>query len=121
RTTEGDMLQAFTVLDDREPVRLSAEGAGATTLRFLPRGDTPVAVYLDTRTAMVPVHARQLSVESEELALGEDTVVFVGGAPERGIDFAVAAVGQAGFASVPMPREALTFGMATIAIEAPPK
>ena len=122
RTTEGEMLQAFVALDEREPVRLSDDGAGATTLRFLPRGETPVAVYLDTRTAMVPIHARPLSLREDDLVLGTDAVVFVGGAPERGIDFAVAPVGGTrGFAFVPMPRETIEFGMATLPIEEPPK
>lgn len=122
RTTEGEMLQAFVALDEHEPVRLSDDGAGATTLRFLPRGETPVAVYLDTRTSMVPIHARALSLREGELVLGADTVVFVGGAPERGIDFAVAPVGPTrGFAFVPMPRETMEFGMAALPIEEPPK
>jgi hypothetical protein len=120
-TTEGDMLQAFVALDDHQPVRLSEDGAGATTLGFLPRGDKPVAVYLDTRTAMVPVHARPVALEHGDLALGGDAVIFVGGAPERGIDFAVASAGTKGFAFVPMPREAVDFGMATLPIEDPPK
>lgn len=122
RTTEGEMLQAFVALDEREPVRLSDDGAGATTLRFLPRGETPVAVYLDTRTAMVPIHARPLSLRENDLVLGADAVVFVGGPPERGIDFAVASVGRTrGFAFVPMPRETTEFGMAALPIEEPPK
>jgi hypothetical protein len=121
RTTEGEMLQAFVAMDDHEPVRLSEDGAGATTLRFLPRGDSPVAVYLDTRTAMVPIHARPMSFKNGDLALGADAVVFVGGAPERGIDFAVAGAGTKSFAFVPMPRETVDFGMATLLIEDPPK
>ena len=121
RTTEGDMLQAFVALDDHEPVRLSDDGAGATTLRFLPRADSAVAVYLDTRTAMVPIHARAMSMKDKDLALGDDAVVFVGGAPERGIDFAVASAGKKGFAFVPMPRETIDFGMAALPIEDPPK
>ncbi|MDF2697343.1 MAG: hypothetical protein K0S65_5726, partial [Labilithrix sp.] len=121
RTTEGDMLQAFVALDEREPVRLSEDGAGATTLHFLPRRDKPVAVYLDTRTAMVPVHARPMTLEHDDLALGADAVIFVGGAPERGIDFAVASAGAKSFAFVPMPRETIEFGMAALQIEDPPK
>jgi hypothetical protein len=121
RTSEGDMLQAFVALDEKEPVRLSDDGAGATTLRFLPRGDAPVAVYLDTRTAMVPVHARPVSLRGADLALGADAVIFVGGAPERGVDVAVSAVGAKSFAFVPLPRETTDFGMAALVIEDPPK
>jgi hypothetical protein len=120
RTTEGDMLQAFIALDERDPVRLSEDGAGATTLRFLQRGDRPVAVYLDTRTAMVPVHARPVWLDGGNLALGDDAVVFVGGPPERGIDLTVASAGPKGFALVPMPRETADFGMAALPIEDPP-
>lgn len=121
RTTEGNMLQAFVVLDDQVPVRLSEEGAGATTVRFLPRGETAISVYLDTRTSMVPVHARSLSVHENDLVIGNDAVVFVGGAPERGIDFAVASAKTRGFAFVPMPRDMTDFGMATLPIDDPPK
>ena len=122
RTTEGDMLQAFVALDDGEPDRVSEDGAGATTLHFLSRGESPVLVYLDTRTAMVPVHARPVSRGPDgKLAFGADAVIFVGGVPERGIDFAVASAGPRSFAFVPMPRETLDFGMATILIEDPPK
>lgn len=121
RTTEGDMLQAFAVMDDGEPVRISDDGAGATTLRFLQRGDAPVLVYLDTRTAMVPVHARRMSAGPKGLALGDDAVLFVGGVPERGIDLAVATAGEKSFAFVPMARETLDFGMVALVIEDPPK
>jgi hypothetical protein len=121
RTTEGDMLQAFIALDERDPVRLSDDGAGATTLRFLQRGDRPVAVYLDTRTAMVPIHARPVWLDGGNLALGNDAVIFVGGPPERGIDLTVAPVGPKGFALVPMPRETMDFGMAALPIDDPPR
>src|SRR5262249_15185659 len=117
----GNMLSAFVALDEQDPVRLSEDGAGATTLRILQRGESPVVVYLDTRTAMVPVHARVLSLRGNELALGTDTVVFVGGAPERGIDLSVAAAGPSSFAFIPMPIDTAEFGMASIAIQAPPK
>ena len=122
RTTEGDMLQAFVVLDEGEPQRISDDGAGATTVSFLPRGDEPVALYLDVRTAMVPVHARPVRRTPDgALSLGADAVVFVGGAPERGIDFTAALAGDRAYAFVPMPRDTLEFGMATLPIESPPK
>jgi hypothetical protein len=121
RTTEGDMLQAFAVIDDGEPFRVSDDGAGATTLRFLARRDAPVLLYLDARSAMVPVHARPIAVDNGKPRLGADTIVSVGGAPERGIDLAVAPAGPRGFALVPMPRDSMQFGLAAIAIDDPPK
>ena len=121
RTTEGVMMQAFITLDDGETVRLSEEGAGATVLRLLPRGDSAVALYLDVRMAMVPVHARPLSLRGKDLALADDAVVFVGGPPERGIELTPASMGGAVFALVPMARETSDFGMAALPIPEHPK
>jgi hypothetical protein len=121
QTTEGAMLKAFAAVDNNEPERLSEDGAGATSLRFLQRKSGPVAIYLDTRTNQVPVHARPMQFKNNGLAFGSDVVLAVGGVPERGIDFEVGSVGERGFAFVPMPKDTLEFGMATIPIEDPPK
>lgn len=120
RTTEGAMLQAFVTLDEGEPQRLSDEGAGATVLRLVARGDRAVALSLDARTAMVPVHARTVSLRSGALALDRDIVLFVGGPPERGIELTPAAAGKAIFALVPLARDTTDFGMAAIPIADPP-
>lgn len=121
RTTEGETLQAFVTFDDGEAQRLSDEGAGATVAHVAARGSGAVAVYLDARMAMSPLHARELSVQGHDLALGPDAVLFVGGTPERSIDFAIADASGAFFALVPHAREAAEFGMAAIPIAAPPK
>jgi len=121
RTTEGEMLQAFVTVDEGETTRLSEEGAGATTLRMIARGDHALAMYLDTRTAMVPVHARPLSMRGTSLALGEDAVLYVAGAPERGVDFAVSATKSSVFVLLPMSHETSDFGMASIPVADPPK
>jgi hypothetical protein len=121
QTTEGAMLKAFAAVDNNEPERLSEDGAGATSLRFFHRKTGPVAIYLDTRTNQVPVHARPIQFKNNGLAFGSDVVLAVGGVPERGIDFEVGFVGERGFAFVPMPKDTLEFGMATIPVEDPPK
>jgi len=121
RTSEGVMMQAFVTLDDGETTRLSEDGAGATVLRLVSRGERAVALYLDARMAMLPVHARPMSLRGKELALADDAVVFVGGPPERGIELTPAAVGGSVFALVPTARETADFGMAAIAIAEQPK
>jgi hypothetical protein len=121
RTTEGMMMQAFLTLDDGETTRLSDDGAGATVLRVVPRGDRAVALYLDVRTAMVPAHARPIFLRDKDLALGDDAVVFVGGPPERGIELTVAGTGRSLFALLPLARETTEFGMAALPIADPPK
>lgn len=121
QTTEGAMLQAFVALDHDEPMRLSEDGAGATTMRMAPRGDGAVFVYLDTRTAMVPVHARPIRLKGKDLELGNDAVAYVGGAPERGVDLALGGAAGKTFILLPMPRETTEFGMAAIPVFDPPK
>jgi hypothetical protein len=122
QTSEGAMIQLFVTLDEEtKPTRLSEDGAGATTMRLVPRGDGAVVVYLDTRTAMVPVHARPITMKGADLALGDDVVAFVGGSPERGIDLALGGAAGKLFVLLPMPRETTDFGMAAIPILDPPK
>ncbi len=121
RTTEGETLQAFVTFDDGETQRLSDEGAGATVAHVTARGPEAVAVYLDARMAMSPLHARELSVQGHDFALGSDAVLFVGGSPERRIDFALADASGAFFALVPHSREAAEFGTAAVPIAHPPK
>jgi hypothetical protein len=121
RTSEGELLQAFVVLDHGEVERLSEEGAGATTVQIVPRGDGALAAYLDTRTSMVPVHARPIGANGDKLALGADAVVFVGGAPDRGIDFTIAATKKDAFVLLPIAHESADFGMAAIPLHDPPK
>lgn len=120
-TTEGPMLKAFASMDLGEPERLSDDGAGATSVRLFRRTSGVVAVYLDTRTNQVPIHARPVLFRNNGLAFGTDVVVAVGGVPERGIDFEVGVVGERAFALIPMPKDTLDFGMATVPIEDPPK
>jgi hypothetical protein len=120
-TTEGDRVQAFVTLDEGETVRLSEEGAGATVVRAVSRGGGAVALYLDARTSMVPVHARPLSLRGTDLALGTDAVVYVAGPPERAVEFAVAGTPNALFALLPIGRDSADFGMATIPIASEPR
>jgi hypothetical protein len=73
---------------------------------------------------MVPVHARHVGVgrgSGDKLALGADAVIFVGGAPERGIDFALGLGKKELFALVPMARETTDFGMAAVPVHDPPR
>jgi hypothetical protein len=120
RTTEGVMMQAFVTLDEGETQRLAEDGAGATAVRLVSRGDGAVALYLDARTAMVPVHARPVALRGHELALGGDAVVFVGGPPERGIELTPVVAEGALFALVPMSRELTEFGLAALRVADPP-
>jgi hypothetical protein len=125
KTPEMILSEAFASVDGAPPVRISEEGSGATVVALAPRGAGVVALLLDGRAAMTPVHARTIGLASGKLELGSDEVVFVGGGAERQTS-GVLASGRAAssgsapvFALVPVAGEA-GFGMAAIHLGDPP-
>lgn len=121
RTTEGVIGEAYAVIDDGPPVRLSDEGSGTTSIELARRGAGLVALLTDGRVAMTPVHARTLAIAGGRLVAGEDAVVFVGGGAETHTSGAlgVSATGAA-FGLVPISGET-GFGVATIRLDDPPR
>jgi hypothetical protein len=124
KTPEMLLSEAFASVDGAPPVRISEEGSGATVVALAPRGVGVVAMLLDGRAAMTPVHARVIGLSSGTLDLGPDAVVFVGGGAERQTA-GILAAGQAApsgspfFALIPVAGEA-GFGMATVHLGDPP-
>lgn len=114
-------LHARVALDDGPPVRLSDDGGGATQVALVSLGEKAVALTLDARMAMTPVHARELSVGvGGALALGPDAVLAIGGPAEVGVSLAAGSAGADVFALVPLPSEITTFGMTTLKVPSPP-
>ena len=120
RTSEGVVSEAYAVLDDGPPLRLSDDGSGTTHVALARRGTALLALLLDGRVAMTPVHARTLTTSGGRLQAGEDAVVFVGGGAEASTRGAVgtSATGAA-FALVPIAGEA-GFGLASVRLDDPP-
>ncbi len=120
-TSEGPTIQAWAALDDAEPVRLSEDGSGATQIVLVPVGERVVAIYLDSRSAMTPIHARELSVSADgKLVLGPDAVIAIGGPAERGVTLAAGSTRGQVFALVPLPEQVTIFGMASVRVPLPP-
>lgn len=120
KTTGGIVSEAYAFVDGAPPVRISEEGSGATAVSLAPRGPGVLALLIDGRAAMTPVHARRLELNEGRLDIGADAVVFVGGGAERHSS-GVLAVGGAGtaFALVPISGEA-GFGVAAVHLSDPP-
>jgi hypothetical protein len=121
KTTEGLVWEAFATADDGADVRrLSEDGNGATFVDLASRGSDVVALLVDARAALTLVHARVLAWEKDRLSVAPDTVVFVGGPPERRTAGALA-VGKAdpSFGLLPMPSDD-GFGLAVIRIDKAP-
>ncbi|MEZ4309492.1 MAG: hypothetical protein R3F14_15760 [Polyangiaceae bacterium] len=98
KTTEGVIVRAFAAVDDETPIPLSEEGSGATYVGLVGRGADVLAMYIDARTALTPVHARTLRAGAR-LERGADAVVFIG----AGADGVAGAVGHAAQACAPLP------------------
>ncbi len=120
KTTEGVMTEAWAVIDDAPPLRISEDGAGATSVDVAPRGSGVIFAYVDARTAMTPVHARHASEKNGHLELGRDAVVFVGGAPDTHVAGVLGVSREAAFFVMPLAKDIATFGMAIIKLDDPP-
>jgi hypothetical protein len=96
---------------------LSSDGSGASSVALAPIGTGLMAVMLDARTAMSPVHARTIEVgEIGPPRLGADVVVFVGPSPE-GRSEVVAVTSHAGpTAFIPFAPDTSSFGLASLVI-----
>ena len=121
QTTEGTTTIALAIVDDAAPVTLSEDGAGATFVTLAPRGPEVVAMYVDARRVLTPVHARVLTF-GDKLALGPDAVLFVGGGAEERVGGALA-LGAPGseHALIAIDKDFKDFGMAAIRIEDQPR
>jgi len=119
-TSEGQTTEAYLVADDGTELRLSDDGAGATSIALVTRGPSAVAVYVDARRAMTPVHARTVTL-SPKPALGKDAVLFIAGGAETHTraELGVRASGLA-FALVPIARD-VAFGLGVGKIEGEPR
>jgi hypothetical protein len=112
--------EAYAVVDDAPPVRISEEGSGATAVSVVPRDPGIVVMLVDGRAAMTPVHARNLGLKDGRLEVGADAVAFVGGGAERHTSGVLAGGGSGGvFALVPVAGEA-GFGAVAVHLGDPP-
>lgn len=120
-STEGRVSEAFMRVDDGATVRISEDGAGATDLALAERNKEVIALSIDARRAMTPVHARSLTVSSSgKLGVGPDAVIYVGGGSEHQVLGALATNGKHLFALLPTSTDD-GFGLASVHIDSPPK
>ncbi len=117
-TSEGNTQEAYLVDADGAEQRLSEDGSGATFVALAPRGEGAIAVYVDARMAMSPVHAR--TVAGAKPVLGKDEVLFIGGSAEATTRLAVGVqAGGPAFALVPISHD-LAFSLAIARMDAGP-
>jgi hypothetical protein len=122
KTSEGTVTMAFAALDENAPVQLSEEGSGATFVALAPRADQAVAMYIDARRALTPLHARVLTAKAGKLELDRDAVLFVGeGTEGRTSGAMVVGPSGAAYGLLPIFKDTTTFGLAAIRIDERPR
>jgi hypothetical protein len=123
QTSEGWVSEAWLVVDDASPVRLSEDGSGATSLALAPRGAGALALYVDARAALTAMHARPVTFEGGAAHLGEDAVVFVGGPGDRRTSGALIAPASndPAWALLPIAKDVGNFGLALVKLDDPPR
>jgi hypothetical protein len=121
KTSEGWVSEAWLEVDDDAPVRLSEDGSGATSIDLVPRGASVLALAVDARAALTALHARPVAYD-HGATLGEDAVIFVGGPGDHhtAAGAALPAAG-AGWAFLPIAKDAMAFGLAIVRVDDPPR
>jgi len=124
KTTEGIVAHAYAALDDGPPVQISEDGSGATFVSLAPRETDVLAMYIDARVALTPLHARPLSLGGAGGALlpGKDAVVYVAdGSDHRSMGAIARAQHGPSFLLMPTAGEGSKFGMAAVKVDGDPK
>jgi hypothetical protein len=80
-----------------------------------------LAVYVEGRTGMSPVHARRIRFEARRPVLEEDVVVWVGGAAQSLTEIAGGQSKGEAWAFLPLERDATRFGLAQIRLGKKPE
>jgi hypothetical protein len=114
---QGDERIAHIWTEGAGSAPLSSDGSGASSVALAASGAGLVAVMLDLRSAMSPVHARTIDVaETGPARLGPDVVVFVGPSPEGHSEVAAAPSPEGPIAFIPFAPDTSSFGLSSLLI-----
>jgi len=99
---------------------LSPEGSAANSVALERVGSTVVALALEGRSGMSPIHARSVRFADTGVKVGEDVVVWVAGSAQRMTELcAVAAKDERLWGFLPIERDISHFGLARLHLELP--
>lgn len=117
-----DRLYARLWLEGGTTVDLSPDGSQATSVNLVQSDDDLLAVVLEGRTSMSPVHARRLLLRGKVPQIQEDVVVWVG-PPSQPLSEIVSLPGNAGGARsfLALERTVTDFGLASFGIKKEPQ
>jgi hypothetical protein len=101
---------------------LTPEGAGASSVALVSSPSGYMAITLDGRSGMTPLHARKLRRDKPgSVALGPDVVAWVGASATATTEVFATATGDDVWAFVPIEQDLTHFGLAQIHVGAEPR
>ena len=110
-TSEGLTSEAWLVGQSTPLTRISDDGAGATFVTLASTGpDSMVALYIDGRRGMAPIHGVRFSLRGGKLVRDKDDVLYVAGGAETWTGGAIATSSSDAFALVPIAHD-VGFGL----------
>ena len=100
---------------------LTVEGAGASSVALASVDGRLIAVSIDGRSAMTPLHARSISIDGPgPPELGPDVVAWVAGPAHAFTEVSAGSDGTSAWALLPIERDATHFGLATVPLGSEP-
>lgn len=114
RPDEEGTSRARLWLEGAPSLELTPEGAGASSVALAKHGSGLLAVSIDGRSAMTPVHARKLVWKNGRPELEPDVVTWVGGPAQAWTEIVLGSSHGHAFAHLPIERDVTHFGVATL-------
>jgi hypothetical protein len=108
-------------LEGLPPLELTPEGAGASSVALTAHGDGLLAVAIDGRSAMTPVHARRITWQGRQPRLADDVVVWVAGSAQAFTEIVVGSSQGRAFAYLPTARDVSHFALASLDLGSEPR
>jgi hypothetical protein len=111
-------LEAKLWMDGFETARLTPEGSAASSVALIEDRGALLAVSLEGRTSMSPVHVRRVELKGEERVIGPDVVAWVG-PPSQPLTevMTLPAAGGGALAFLTLERDVTHFGLALVHLE----
>lgn len=117
KAKDGNRLIARLWVESKQILTLSPEGSAATSVALSQDGTKVVALVLEGRSSMSPVHMRTLNVRGKIPLLSEDQVVWVGPPAQPLTELSSLTDGKKTFSLIPLERDVTTFGLAQFAVD----
>lgn len=101
--------------------QLTADGSAASSVALAQQKNAVIALSLDGRSSMTPLHARRIVRHGKEVALGADVVAWIGGSAQSTTEVVSVTRGDDVWGLLAIERDALRFGLAQVRIGTEPR